>query len=200
MENKLAVITLCDNEDEVASVMQVLEGVGKKGRKPRASSKPKEVDDFEDDDMDDDLDDFEDDAPDLPMPTPAELKKALTDCQAKLGRDTLTTIFNAHGAAKLKELKKDEWPAVYAEVNKLLSEDSSDDDDDLDMDDDLDDNSGPDPEEVKKAVQVFNKKRGPEKTKKLLGMFGLNTVRGIKNASAEQLAGLSAKVTALNAK
>ena len=139
---------------------------------------------------------------DLKMPTSAELKTVLTEIR---DRDTevLKELLASFGAAKLKELSKEDWPAAYAAAQALLVDEDEDDDlDDDDLDDDLDDDDDdldgddddievPDPEDLKAQIQAYAKANSKEKATRLLKKAGLNTVRGIKAATEEKLIALA---------
>lgn len=129
---------------------------------------------------DDDL--FSDDEPELYTPTQAELVKVLTSVKDDVSKDKLIELLKAHGASNLKTLDEAEWPAIYAEANNLLGNGEASDDDIFG-----DDESAPDPDVVKTAVQAMAAKKGKEKAAKVLQDVGLNTVRGLKSASEDVL-------------
>lgn len=56
----------------------------------------------------------------LEMPKAKALQTTLTKVKEVLGAETVVDIFTTHGATKLKDLPKDEWPTVYAEAENLL--------------------------------------------------------------------------------
>lgn len=131
--------------------------------------------------------------------SPDQLKSVMTKVRDELGEETLAELLTAFGATKLKEVDKDDWPALVAAGEAALNGGSGDEpsDDDLGLgeDDDLlggdDDLDGldevPDAEEVKTACQAHAKKHGKEKTQAILSKHGLNTVRGLASASDEVL-------------
>lgn len=184
METKLAVVAFCASEDEAEAVQKALSKL-----KPSKPSKPSKPDTKPAKD-DDDFGDFDDDdVADLPMPTAQSLKKALIDVRDELGNDALRAIFKTHGAKNIQSLKKEEWPAAFAEATKLLKDDSDDDDDwgDLGDDDDIGTDKVPTAEEVKDACQAYAKENGKTAANDILSDNGLNTVRGLKKATDKQL-------------
>lgn len=190
MSLQLGVIVLPSTKEELAAVLDALADqfgdtpvITAQG-KPAAASKPA----------------AKEPAPKketLKAVSPDQLKAVMTKVRDELGEDTLAELLTAFGATKLKEVDKDDWPALVAAGEAALNGGSGDepDDDDLGLgdDDDLlggDDDLGgdaPDAEEVKVACQNHAKKHGKEKTQAILSKHGLNTVRGLASASDEVL-------------
>ena len=197
---KVGLIVMIDNSDELNDAYNVLTKKGFDVQKGELEEKkPKK----------------------LYMPTGAEMKAAMLELQETNGKDGLVSFLKSYGATSPKNLKKTEWPAAYAELNELnntddeLEEEAEEDEfdldddgedvevddfgDDMDDDDDMfgddDDMEVPDPTEVKVACQKYAQKNGKEKATKILKANGLNTVRGLPNASDEALVAIMKAVS-----
>lgn len=212
---KLGLIVLPSSNEEMQTVLEALNeaGVGylaaagidaaaegkptkKTGKK--AAKKPEPEEDEED------IDDFEDEEAEqeeLKVPTGPELKKAFTDLRDSEGADVCKEILTSFGAKGLKDLDKDDWAAAYAACLEAAKGDADSDEDEEDDFDDFEDEDGddveaPDADTVKEACQKWAQKSGKEKPTAALKKNGLNTVRGLKAASDEVLAGIYKMVPA----
>lgn len=212
---KLGLIVLPSSNEEMQTVLEALNeaGVGYLAAagidaaaegKPakKAGKKAAKQPESEEEDEDEDIDDFEDEEAEqetLKVPTGPELKKAFTDLRDSEGADVCKEILTSFGAKGLKDLDKDDWAAAYAACLEAAKGDADSDEDDDgfdDFEDDADEVDAPDAETVKTACQAWAQKAGKEKPTAALKKNGLNTVRGLKAASDEQLAGIYKMVPA----
>lgn len=199
---KLGLIVLPSSNEEMQAVLEALQeaGVGYlaaagidaaatesnaavKGKK--AKTKPVVVED------EDDFEDEDGATEELPVPSPAELKKAFTDLRDQEGGEICKEILTAFGAKGLKDLDKDDWAAVFAAANEALkggADEDEDEDDFDDFEDGDDDLEEVDADTVKEACQKWAAKAGKGKPTACLQKHGLNTVRGLKAADDATLA------------
>ena len=152
--------------------------------------------------------DFEEVEPkELYTPTGAELKSALLELVELNGTDALKDFLKSHGATSPKTLKKSEWAVAYAEVNEIINVDGDlgEDKDEFEMGDEAEDDlfdeadddmgEAPTAEEVKTAVQKYAQKNSREKATAILKKSGLNTVRGLANATDSALSAIMKAVS-----
>lgn len=182
---KLGIIVLPNDNAELADIIAKLQGTGATIETTTSGT----VIDTPDDDGLDFGSEPETEA--LFEPNADELKTILTQVRDEVSVDMLKEILTSFGATNLKTLEKSDWPSAYASAKAALGGSDAGGDDDFGFDDDeLGGDEAPDAETVKTGAQAYAKKHGKEKAIEALKKAGLNSVRGIKGATGEQLAKL----------
>lgn len=140
-------------------------------------------------------------------PNKEELMQKLTelrDSSSIDGKGILKNILVSFGAKRFGELAKEDWPSVYSAAVEALKpvepekpDNNFEEDFGLD-DDDLDEAPTLDRLDLKVRVQAVGKRKGQNVAIELLKRAGLNSVRGLKTASADVLARVDKELAAFN--
>lgn len=190
---KLGILIIPDDNAEVPAILNQLRDVAGATSVELTPSKSAAVDDDLSVDLGVDNDDFSLTEPELPPRTLKDLKTVLSRVRDELGNKTLVDILTAFGATRLSDIDEDDYSAVYAAGEEALKKPGDDDGFDLGLDDD--DPEPLDPVAIKDLCQEYAKKHGKAKATAILEKAGLNTVRGLKSASQEQLQQIHAAVS-----
>lgn len=182
---KLGVLIIPDDNAEIPTILNKLRDLGDVATVAAATdNKPTSA--AAEPDLGVDIDEFSLGEETLPPRTLKDVKAILTRVRDEIDTKTLSEILTACGAKKLGELDESDYGACYAMAEEALkgNDAGAGDGDEFGFDDD----DVPDVETIKNACKAYADTHGKVKATAILKAAGLNTVRGLKSASEEQLA------------